>query len=519
MEQDKLTSFSLLKAIHLNLPDSIIVKCKACLDEDASYAADELVELAEEILSQVAAIGFMQYLKSNAQKEVYNDFLLQLFTSQRHDYNSGPLYRWAANMILECTDMRNDVRFKYFWETIGNKYVLCDKVHSLAELRNRVMHGFFVLPPDENKRIANDIGNLLIGLCDASFFKTDANYHFIQKGQFTGRWDIQKESDWQLLNSDSSFGKLIAQILIEKRDFFWEQELEKIESNITSTIPIPDKLESFIQSNQGGAFACWVHPNHKNVDSIYSNIANWLQQQKDTITLAYTIHPTGISFTSEFLMERLVKLLNISGKALSNNRKFEEHIKQLRSEYKGKVVILVNTFHIALFSKQHITYFINFLFDNNILFVGVGHHYEHFNKFFNQSVKIEHITAVPDAKQRFEILHNYLRFKGPHTDKKEDAEAVKILRNILDKLCDTLVVGGEVYARKFADENKYDMEYVHEIFSLLHPWVKGSRKPFEEDTVDELYGFPSIITETTPIYLALGRRDLKLEYQHKVISL
>jgi len=34
-----------------------------------------------------------------------------------------------------------------------------------------------------------------------------------------------------------------------------------------------------------------------------------------------------------------------------------------------------------------------------------------------------------------------------------------------------------------------------------------------------LYGFPSTITEVTPIYLALGRRDLKLEYQHKVISL
>jgi hypothetical protein len=42
---------------------------------------------------------------------------------------------------------------------------------------------------------------------------------------------------------------------------------------------------------------------------------------------------------------------------------------------------------------------------------------------------------------------------------------------------------------------------------------------FEQDTLDELYGYPTTITETTPIYLALGRRDVKLEYKHKVISL
>ena len=159
------------------------------------------------------------------------------------------------------------------------------------------------------------------------------------------------------------------------------------------------------------------------------------------------------------------------------------------------------------------------LFENNILLVGVGHHYEHFNSYFNQTITISYPTAVPDAKQRAAILHNYLRFKGPHSDKKEDMEDVKALRTILDKLCDSLEQGGEVYARRFADENKYDMEYVHEIFALLHPWVKNSRKPFEEDTIDELYGFPTNITETTPIYLALGRRDVKLEYQHKVITI
>jgi hypothetical protein len=38
------------------------------------------------------------------------------------------------------------------------------------------------------------------------------------------------------------------------------------------------------------------------------------------------------------------------------------------------------------------------------------------------------------------------------------------------------------------------------------------------DEVDELYGFPKTIEESTRIFLSLGRRDLKLEYQHRVIS-
>ena len=63
------------------------------------------------------------------------------------------------------------------------------------------------------------------------------------------------------------------------------------------------------------------------------------------------------------------------------------------------------------------------------------------------------------------------------------------------------------------------MEYVHKIFALVHPWLNGNRKPFEEDILDEVHGFPSTMTEVTPIYLALGRRDLKLEYQHKTLRL
>lgn len=63
------------------------------------------------------------------------------------------------------------------------------------------------------------------------------------------------------------------------------------------------------------------------------------------------------------------------------------------------------------------------------------------------------------------------------------------------------------------------MEYLHEIFALVHPWINIDRKLFEEDILDELHGFLSTITEVTPIYLALGRHDLKLECQHHILKI
>ena len=77
----------------------------------------------------------------------------------------------------------------------------------------------------------------------------------------------------------------------------------------------------------------------------------------------------------------------------------------------------------------------------------------------------------------------------------------------------------EIVARRFADEHEYPMEYVHEAFAFLHPFLNAGRMPFEEDVLDELYGFPKEITEASRIYFSIGRRDAKLEYQHQTLAL
>ena len=73
------------------LPSVIKGAIKEVLDEDEAYVADELVELSELVLLELAALGIAAYLNQPKQKSVYNDFLLQLFTTKSHIFNSTRL--------------------------------------------------------------------------------------------------------------------------------------------------------------------------------------------------------------------------------------------------------------------------------------------------------------------------------------------------------------------------------------------------------------------------------------------
>ena len=517
MDDNLLKSDKLSSALNLSLPIRLKDKIDAVLNEYENYAADELVELAEEILNQIAAVGIFNYLKQAPQKEVYNDFVIQLFNSSGHDYNAGPLFRWSANMIKDCPKTRSEKYFQFFWEVKNGKDVLCEKVQQLAELRNMVMHGFFVLPPDKNKEIADHIGQLLVELHQADFFSTLEDYHFVNQNGFTGKWNITDPEEWNAYKAETPFGKLSQRIIHEQSEIFWEKEEEVFDYE--NKLFVPEEIKAFVNNNIRGAFACWVHPKDNNATNGYAAIGNFLKAQKEILFIGYGLHEYGISYTTTFLMNRLLSLLNKKDKPISKNKKAEELITGLRKNNKQKVVILINNIHLALFSSQHVSKLNNFLYDNNIILIAVGHHYEHFDSFFNQSLPISYSATLPNEDEQKIILHNYLRFKGPSMDKLEEIDDVQLLDLTLKKVISELTDEKKVYARRFADEHNFDMEYVHEIFALLYPWVKSDREKFEEDTVDELYGFPSIMTEVTIIYLALGRRDLKLEYQHKVLSL
>lgn len=80
-----------------NLPERLQIKIDAIIGENDEYAADELVEMGEEILSQLAAMGLAVYLGQAEQKDVFNDFIITLFLSKGQDYNAGQVYRWVAS--------------------------------------------------------------------------------------------------------------------------------------------------------------------------------------------------------------------------------------------------------------------------------------------------------------------------------------------------------------------------------------------------------------------------------------
>lgn len=70
---------SLNHTVRLKLSDRLRSKITAALNEETAYAADELVDVAEEVLRHLAALGIAHYLRESPQKEIYNDFLLELF--------------------------------------------------------------------------------------------------------------------------------------------------------------------------------------------------------------------------------------------------------------------------------------------------------------------------------------------------------------------------------------------------------------------------------------------------------
>ncbi len=492
----------------------------AALHESEAYAADELVELAEEVLNQIAAVGFVHYLQNGNHKEVYNDFLAQLFNSSGHDYNAGPLFRWAANMVLECPQMQKSPNCKFFWQVTDNTVSLAHRVQQLSELRNSVMHGFFVLPPERNRKEAEVIGQLLIDLSGDRFFDVQANYHFFQNGVFTGQWNIKDEIQWESLFSEKSFGRMARRVREEHNNSFWQNE-HTIISSTRGNLPENNKgeIHNFVSKNTRGAFAVWVHPTDKHADEYFASTYHELSAIPNSHLIAYNLNDQGINYTGNFLIKRLLDVLDPDGKNKSKNKKTEETLVILRRQLTKKIIVLINHAHLALFSPQHVTRINNLLYDNQILFVAMGHHYECLNTIFNASTQLEYKATLPDIEQTDHLLKNYLRFKGPSHEKSEDLADVLLLKTILIQVLKELAEGTKLYARRFADANNYPIEYVYEIFAVLHPWIKSGREPFEADEVDELYGFPTTMTEATPIYLALGRRDIKLEYLHKVISL
>lgn len=500
-----------------NLPPRLLQKIEALQTEDDAYAADELVELGEEILSQLAAMGIAVYLQQAKQKEVFNDFLISLFLSNGNAYNAGPLYRWAANMLKDAYGAEVAFLKPFFWQEKDGKEVLNEDIHHLASLRNAVMHGFFVLPPERNKEEAQKMEVILAKMNQVGLFeKQFGAFHFVDALGFNGHWKITDAMDWTAFDAQYAFGKLAARVAHEYVPSFRIEEqkfaLEQFEENIKITEEVATLLEK-----GKGALVTWYRPGADQGASAYKQ---FVQQLNTSMyhPVYYALHPNGATFTASFLEQELAKsLFELSNdeKALKDPWKF---LKAQKGKLAKKIVIVLHDAHIALFSPNHLTNLFNAFYDAEIPVLATAWHYPYLKRYFNGFIDLSgNGSSIHESLIQFS-LHNYLRFKGPSEEQDSERLAFTQLKEITTKLQNEIEEKQSVVARRFADDNKYPIEFVHEAFGILSPFYSLDKEPFIQDEVDELYGFPKTIEESSRIFLTLGRRDVKLEYQHKVLN-
>ena len=503
------------------VPQRLNKLVKEVLDEDAAYVADELVGLSEEILLQLSAIAMSAYLEQSNQKDVFNDFIIDLFTTKSHSYNAGPLFKWTAHMIKDLKG--NEVRLikPFFWSMNEQKQpVLNPDLVRLSELRNAVMHGFFILPAKRNQEEAQHLASLLKSFADKKIFKlTPKNkFHFLSLDKelysFIGDWTIDP-SQWIDYSKCDGFGKLSMKIQFESSEEY-ELEQQKLIEGINNEQYKSQTLE-FINNNDKGALGIWGRPN-QNLEEHYATLTNSLIANNQFLTVFQSLEALGVNFTADFLINRLVHKIALSigeSKYSKNNKKA---LIQLRKKCNKKIIVVLNNIHIGLFNTGHILSVFSLFYENNIQIVAFGIHHPYLDQFFNSAIKDYSKPYHPDKKDWEIILSNYLRFKGPNSQVADQEEAYNLILKITKKAISDLGKGSLV-ARQFAEKYKFPMEFVHEVFDAISPYYVKGRQSFEIDIIDELYDFPKELTEASRVLFSLGRRDTKLEYQHKTLKI
>jgi hypothetical protein len=530
---------SLARAVDLPISDRLKARIASLRDELESHpdkAADEVVELTDEILRNLAAAGFVHYLKNNGQSDSHNDALLSRLLSTE-GVNAAPLYKQAAAAVLDTDPSPSgDPAFLRFFGTMGKQIEFHSEAMYFAQLRNQLMHGFFVFPPHKNIEDAERAGKFLLDLHQSGLFENLGDYHFWNQNGFSGQWAVSDAGDWKKLESDTAFGQIARQVAMEKSEAFWQEQRGRFSA--PDEAHLPAELVDIFRGNpllNVGAIGCWFHPNDRaRQEATFAAIGHWLYQQDWTV-VAYALNEKGISFSGDFLLDRLAHVLSGPAGFEQKNSTSKERVRSFRkptNNDKNKpaviqpikpAVVLVDAVHLALFSPNHLTRLAEFLREQKIWLIATGHRYEHFDRIFTKHISFQLAPTVPGRDERRTLLANYLRFRGPYHDRRNKPDEVDQLLQILDELCDRIESGQQVQARPFADELATDdpgatLEQVLEVFALLSPWLQVERSAFAEDEFDELYRIPSNWTETSPVYLALGRRDLYLEYKHKAIT-
>jgi hypothetical protein len=511
----------------VNFPNERLrIKMLDVCNEHPEYAADELLLLSEEILSQVSAYGVCLYLQHGGelQTEKNNDYILHdLFLHEGHQ-NAGPIFYCIRGIIQELSpeNSKNDhVLSEKQNELFNIESEINKKLQELASFRNALMHGFFKLPAKRNEELVEEIQEILEKLLNHyKLFEHQADFHFWNNEGFSGNWKIKDNDGWTALAGEkaTSFEKLAdkAQNELHSPDFV---KTVSISHEQNAAFEKKDVIEGFISSDFKESLYVQFHPrDKKQQDEFYENAYSLFKQKENVELLSYTIDENGIGFTSYLLIHQLLKKLGLQTYEKDPKQKIKSKVTELKKNGK-KMIILINNIHQVPFASDHITSLMKFFKESGIHFIGIGWEYEHLNSIFSQKIDLRKVgNIMPDETEINLILKNHTRHRGPF--EKEDGHAD--FKHIIQIIGDRLKDNKSVIARQLADEENLDIELINEALYILYPYFKydqsGDDANYKKDDLDELYGFPKTQTETSSIFLTLGRRDIDLEYKHKILK-
>lgn len=501
--------------------------------ETLEYLADELLLLSEEILSQVSAYGVCLYLQhgGNLQTEKNNDYILHdLFLHEGHQ-NAGPVFYRVCKIVQELSAVLSDKQNELF----NSESKINKKLQNLATFRNALMHGFFKLPAERNLELVEEIHTVLEKLLNYhGIFNHKADFHFWKNEGFSGHWFITDDAGWvNLAGKNVTLFERLASRAKEELHSDTFVNTVSLSHESTSEFEYKGKVEDFVTEKQSTDFkeSLYVqfHPRDKNHQvEFYENTYAFLSQKKDIELLSYTIDENGIGFTSYLLIQQLLKNLGLQTDEKDPKQKIKSKVTGLKKSGK-KMIILINNIHLVPFASDHITSLMKFFKDSGIYFIGIGWEYEHLNSVFSQKIDLmeerkekNERNVIPNDMEVKQLLKNHTRHRGPF----ENEDDYKYLESIISNILEQLNKKKEIKARELADETingqKTDIELINEALYILYPYFKydqsGDDANYKKDDLDELYGFPKTQTETSSIFLTLGRRDIDLEYKHKILK-
>lgn len=524
MNKEQIDILEKFRMLAISFPNEILKdKMHAVCNEQLEYLADELLLLSEEILSQVSAYGVCLYLQNGGdlQSEKNNDYILHdLFLHDGHQ-NAGPIFKSICEIIDDVKDNLTSSEIELFNYKLGEESSMFIDLKKLANFRNALMHGFFKLPAYENLKIIDEIQQVLEKLgYEYKIFERKAHFHFWKKDGFSGHWHIEDNDDWDYLvgHKTTSFETLA---ITAKNELHSTDFVNSITVNSEPTAEFENKgeIEGFISSDFKKSLYVPFHPrDKKRQDEFYKSAYILLSQKKDIDLLSYTIDENGIGYTSYLLLHRILKNLGLQTNEKEPKKKIKSKVTEIKNNGK-KMVIIINNIHWVPFASDHFTSLMKFFKESGIYFIGIGWEYEHLNSIFSRKLDLrKEKNRIPDDTEIEFLIKNHTRHRGPYEKDMEYAD----LKSLIHLISNRLKNKKPVIARELADEKSLEIELVNEALYIIYPYYKydqsGNDNTFIKDDLDELYGFPKTQTETSSIFLTLGRRDIDLEYKHKILK-